>query len=414
MVGPASCNHPCRRHPQEFGQKRGRLPLVNPVAAPLRASIAKHHPRIVCVDDDETTLATLKVILAAEYDTYLASSGAHGLELLATLQPVDVVISDMRMPIMSGAQFLAQVASHYPMTVRILLTGASDMEDAVDAVNAGNLFRFLLKPCAKETLSAALSAAVAHNRLLLSERDLLQQTLVGSLRAISGLLGIADPVAFGRTDRLKHLAVSVAQRLALQDVWPVEYAALVCQIGNISLPASTAQKLYSGIATSVQERLQIGAAAKLAPGVTRQIPRLEPVTRILEDLATHIGDNKDMAVGAKILRLVLAYEAMERTSKSRTAALHQLKGRRAEFDGDVFGALLHVLGEAPPVTEQGKPIGVDQLRAGMVTSAELRTASGVLVIPAGVEISEGLVARLRNFPVGYLASKIEVKIPATG
>ena len=389
------------------------MPLVNPVAGPVRTSSAIHRPRIVCVDDDETTLATLKVILAAEYDTYLAASGAQGLELLSTLQPVDVVISDMRMPVMSGAQFLAQVATQYPMTVRILLTGANDMEDAVDAVNAGNLFRFLLKPCARETLSAALTAAVAHNRLLLSERDLLQQTLVGSLRAISGLLGIADPVAFGRTDRLKHLAVAIAQRLALQDVWPVEYAALVCQIGNISLPASTAQKLYSGIATSAQERLQIDAAAMLAPGVTRQIPRLEPVTRILEDLATtQSGDNKGVAVGAKILRLVLAYEAMERTSKGRTAALHQLKDRRAEFDGDAFGALLHVLGEAPLVTEQGKPVGVDQLRAGMVTSAEVRTASGVLVIPAGVEISEGLVARLRNFPVGYLASKIEVKMPA--
>ena len=391
------------------------MPLVNPVTDPIPPSTPGHRPRIVCVDDDETTLATLKVILAVEYDAYLATSGDEGLALLSTLQPVDVVISDMRMPMMSGAQFLAQVAAQYPMTVRILLTGANDMEDAVDAVNAGNLFRFLLKPCARETLRAALTAAVAHNRLLLSERDLLQRTLVGSIRAISGLLSIADPVAFGRTDRLKHLAMSVAKRLALHEVWPVEYAALVCQIGNISLPAVTAQRLYAGIATSVQERIQIEAAAKLAPGITRQIPRLEPVTRILEDLATtYRSDNKDLTVGAKILRLVLAYEAMERSSKGRPAALHELQIRRAEFDADAFGALLHVLGETPLAAELGKLVGIDQLRAGMVTSAEVRTASRVLVIPAGVEISEGLIARLRNFPVGYLASKIEVKMPGTG
>jgi CheY-like chemotaxis protein len=368
--------------------------------------------RVVCVDDEPTILAALQVMLAPDYDAHFAPSGAAGLELLAKLPPVDVVVSDMRMPAMSGAQFLAQVAAQYPTTVRILLTGANDMDAAVDAVNTGNLFRFLLKPSRKDTLGAALTAGVAHHRLLLSERDLLQRTLVGSIRALTGLLGIADPVAFGRVDRLKHLAVSVAQQLDIKDIWPIEYAALVCQIGNISLPASTSQKLYAGSATSVQERIQIDAAAKLAPGIVRQIPRLEPVTRILEDLAVgHGSEHKGVSAEARILRLVLGYEAMERTSKDLPSALAKLQVRRAEYDADAFNALLHVLGAAPAPVKDDRLLAVEQLRAGMVTAAELRSASGVLVIPAGVEISEGLVARLRNFPAGYLASRIAVKSP---
>lgn len=364
--------------------------------------------RIICVDDEPNVLASLKLMLR-EYDVHTATSAAQGLELLKAFDPVPVVISDMRMPQVSGAQFLKEVAVRYPMTARVLLTGASDMEAAVDAVNLGNLFRFLLKPCPPEHLRATLGAALEHHRILTSERDLLQRTLVGSMHALTEVLGIADPVAFGRIGRLKELACAVARKLNLEELWPIEYAALVCQLGNISLPEATAKKLYANLEMTAQERVQIDAALRLAPEIIKHIPRLDPVRRILEDLAAARQGNFDkLDPGARVLRLILAYEAMERSNKHQMTVLKLLHERANEFDVATFNALLQVLGAAPLHIDGAVSVRIDRLRPGMVTADELRALTGVLIVPRGVVLTESLIARLANFADGYLPTVVSV------
>jgi DNA-binding NtrC family response regulator len=122
-------------------------------------------PRVICVDDEPNVLASLQLLLSREYEVHTAESGEGGLELLTKIGFVPVVISDMRMPGMSGAEFLGQVAQRDSLSSRILLTGATDIEAAAQAINTGNLFRFLLKPCAPDQLRATLSAAIEQNRL---------------------------------------------------------------------------------------------------------------------------------------------------------------------------------------------------------------------------------------------------------
>jgi FixJ family two-component response regulator len=368
-------------------------------------------PTILCVDDEPSVLASLQLLLGREYSVHTAGGGGEGLELLAKLGTVPVVVSDMRMPGMSGAEFLTKVAERSPASAGILLTGVTDIEAAAQAINAGNLFRFLLKPCAADQLRATLSAGVEHHRLKNAEKDLLERTLIGSIRALTEVLAIADPVAFGRTSRLKELAVSVAARLAIWDSWAVEYAALVCQIGNISLPQETARKLYGGEALAVQERLQVEAASKLTPSVIKHIPRLDQVTKILEDLASdraHKGGN--LCDGAKILRAVLAYEALERTSRTRSIAINMFQSRRAEFDAASFNALLEVLGAPAQSEEDASEVEVGQLRPGMVINTDFKSVTGALLVPSGTEITASLLTKLLNFPRQQLPQKIRVRL----
>lgn len=113
--------------------------------------------RIVCVDDEPRILKGLRRRIGRDYDVSTAESGAEALALMKEEEPFQVVVSDMRMPGMTGAQFLAQVRTEYPDTVRILLTGQSDLNDAIAAVNEGNIFRFLSKPCPPEVLMPALA-----------------------------------------------------------------------------------------------------------------------------------------------------------------------------------------------------------------------------------------------------------------
>lgn len=101
---------------------------------------------LLCVDDEPNILTALRRLFRpAGYRLLLAESGAQGLALLEQ-EPVDLVISDMRMPEMSGAQFLAQVRERWPDTVRLLLTGYSDIQSIQDAINCGEIYRYITKP----------------------------------------------------------------------------------------------------------------------------------------------------------------------------------------------------------------------------------------------------------------------------
>jgi response regulator RpfG family c-di-GMP phosphodiesterase len=100
-------------------------------------------PTLLCVDDEPNILSSLRRLFRpAGYRVLLAESGAQGLEVLEK-EAVDLVISDMRMPEMNGAQFLAQVRARWPDTMRLLLTGYSDIQSIQDAINCGEIYRYI-------------------------------------------------------------------------------------------------------------------------------------------------------------------------------------------------------------------------------------------------------------------------------
>jgi DNA-binding NtrC family response regulator len=116
--------------------------------------------KILFVDDEAAVLAGYDRTLHREFEVDTAAGGELGLKAINSSGPYAVVISDMRMPGMSGAQFLAKARQSSPDMVRMLLTGYTDLSAAMEAVNEGNIFRFLTKPCAKEVLVAAINSGV--------------------------------------------------------------------------------------------------------------------------------------------------------------------------------------------------------------------------------------------------------------
>lgn len=131
--------------------------------------------KVLFIDDEQSVLDGYERLLRREFAVRIALGGRAGLEELEKYGPFAVVISDMRMPGMNGAEFLAQVRRKWPETVRMLLTGYSDINAAVDAVNKGNIYRFLTKPCEKSTLVKAIQAGFEQYRAQRDERDLVQK-----------------------------------------------------------------------------------------------------------------------------------------------------------------------------------------------------------------------------------------------
>jgi CheY-like chemotaxis protein/GGDEF domain-containing protein len=130
--------------------------------------------KILCVDDESSALEGYQRILHRQFDVTTAVSGEQGLGMVERRGPWAVVISDMRMPGMNGADFLAQVRQRAPDTVRMLLTGYADMKSAMDAVNRGHIFQFLTKPCERDVLVAAINSGVAQYRAQTADRELIR------------------------------------------------------------------------------------------------------------------------------------------------------------------------------------------------------------------------------------------------
>src|ERR1700723_241893 len=138
-------------------------------------------PQVLCVDDEPRVVEGLALHLRRDYQVLTANGAQKALQVLKENGAPAVIVSDMRMPGMDGATLLKHVKQLYPETTRILLTGEPGRDAAIAAVNEGQIFRFLTKPCPPDQLRLAIDAGVNHHRMLSAERILLQETLVGCI-----------------------------------------------------------------------------------------------------------------------------------------------------------------------------------------------------------------------------------------
>ncbi|RJR48418.1 MAG: response regulator [Desulfobacteraceae bacterium] len=130
--------------------------------------------KILVVDDELSFVALLKEALSREpYQVLGSSSALEALELLAS-RPVDVVISDEKMPGMTGSEFLALVRTRYPKTIRIILTGHASLEAAIRSINEGEIYRFFTKPCNIFDLAITIRQALQHLELKKENQRLLR------------------------------------------------------------------------------------------------------------------------------------------------------------------------------------------------------------------------------------------------
>ena len=169
--------------------------------------------KILLVDDELNVLLAYQRHIRNKFTVIMAESGDKGIAALKEQGPFAVVVSDYRMPGMDGIQFLSQSHKLAPDTVRIMLTGYANVDSAVNAVNEGNIFRFLTKPCTPEMFINALTAGVEQYKLVTAERELLEKTLKGSIKVLTDILSILSPVAHWQTSRLGRMAKKLAKRL---------------------------------------------------------------------------------------------------------------------------------------------------------------------------------------------------------
>ncbi len=366
-------------------------------------------PSVLCVDDEPRVVDGLAVHLRRDYQVLTANGGQSALQILKEKGAPAVIVSDMRMPGMDGAALLKHVKHLYPETTRILLTGEPGRDAAIAAINEGQIFRFLTKPCPPDQLRSAIHAGVIHHRLQRAERVLLQETLIGCIKALVDILAITNPVAFGRATRVKRLATDLATAIDNKGFWQLEAAAMLSQIGYISLPVELVEKLYYAKRLTPEERALADGAPFVAQKLLGHIPRLGPVMEILaasQDAKSNVPDPL-IKLGAGILRLVLEYDAHIAQGLPVSGAIAAIRAHAVRHDPTLVDGLESMIGPAAG-TGLISEVSVGRVTPGMVFMDDLRTSVGTLLVPKGFEVTETFLERMRNFGSAILQERVRV------
>ena len=369
-------------------------------------------PRVLCVDDEPRVLEGLTLHLRKDYEVHSACSGDDALKKLRELKRVNVIVSDMRMPGMDGATLLAQVMVLYPDITRILLTGEAGREAAVSAVNRGNIFRFLTKPCAPDQLRSAVEAGVIQHRVVIAEKEILQETVLGCIKALTDVLALTSPVAFGRANRVKRTAMDFSAATGLPEFWQLEAAAMLSQLGYVSLPTELVEKVYYGETLTTDEQVILGGVPKVAIRLLEHIPRLEPVLQILNALAwndeqiSRLGEGT-IGLATRILGMTLEYDLYITQGHPVEVAVQTLRGKAARYGAELIAQFANHLGAGASVNV-AREIPLRAVLPGMVIMQDLRTHMGTLLVPRGFEVTPMFLERIRNYGPELLAEKIKV------
>ena len=360
--------------------------------------------RVLCIDDDSNILEGFRRQLRKEFELVTAIGSEQGLRMVTEEGPFAVVVSDFHMPGMNGVELLAQVRTHAPDTVRILLTGNADLQAAIDAINQGQIFRFLTKPCKSEALVSAITAALAQHRLITAQRELLEETLSGSIEVLSAVLALVNPEAFGRTSRITRYVESIAAHLQVSEMWCIKTAAMLSQIGCVILPESVLKKVCRGEVLTDEESQLFKQHPFVAYDLVAKIPRMRQVAEIIKLQDKYYdgygveGDTKHtntIPMEARILKVALDFDALESAGKSKAEAFSEMTQRKGWYDPAVIDAMHAAF--AKEIKYDIRTVVVANLVESMVLAEDIQSSQHVLLASKGQHVTQSMMMRLHSF-----------------
>jgi len=422
-------------------------------SADSNPSTVEARPTLLLVDDEPSILSALRRLFRPQgYRILAAESGAAALDLVAN-DTVDLVISDMRMPGMDGAQFLEKLRHLQPHAVRILLTGYADISSTIAAINGGEIHRYIAKPWDDNDILLVVREALARRDLELRNRELteltqrqneelrglnstledrvrqrtaeieqindmlnvayaeLKSNFMLSMQIFAGLMELRHNGMSGHSRRVSEWAKRVCALLKLdertsQDIY---VAGLLHDIGKIGFPDELLGKpisLMSADETARYRKHPLNAEAALMPLV-----QLQPVAKIIRSQHERLDGNgfpdgleaDEIPFGARVLAPIIDYENLltgtlaERRFSVEDATASIRRGAGSRYDAKVVEALIEALKQPLDESRDDRRISAAELVAGMVLSRDLVSPQGTLLLAAGYCFDARVVRQVREY-----------------
>lgn len=326
------------------------------------SSIEASKPRVLFVDDEPAILESLRRSVRREFAADTAIDADHGLDCLRRGGPYCIVVSDMRMPGMDGAEFLATVRTISPESVRVMLTGCDEIEIAMRAVNDGRIFEFLSKPVPTADLLSCLRTCLAHYREAHEQKQVMASTIhaleqldIGTVTAFARAIDANSPWTAGHSERVTAWALAIAHAMALpaKDLQIVHRGSLLHDIGKIGTPPAILDK--PGI-LEVWEREIMQSHVKVGIRILEPIECFRDLLGVVAQHHEHFDGSgypaslvgEQISLHARIVAVADAYDALTsdrpyRKGVSEQEAIEILRKKSGtQFDPKVIEALIAV------------------------------------------------------------------------
>lgn len=409
---------------------------------------------ILFVDDEANILSSLKRLFRPfGYRIFTAEGGAQGLEIMER-ENVDLVVSDMRMPQMNGAQFLEQVNKRWPETIRILLTGYAEIEATIDAINKGHIYRYISKPWEDNDIVLSIQHALRQKQLELANQGLeeltrkqneelkdlnanleqkvkarteeLRQTMgflevaherlkkgfITSIRVFSNLIEMREGVMAGHSQRVAELSRAIALQMGMKEaeVQDVFLAALLHDVGKIGLPDYLLEKPFTTL--TGEERAEVMKHPIKGQTALMALEQLQGAAKLIRSHHEHFDGlgypdklhGLEIPLGARIIALANEYDAVQigtilnKRLKQADAVLFVQEGRGKRYDPAVVDAFMSVMGaNSSAQAIQEMAVRMDQAKPGMVLSRDLMSSHGELLLSKDYRLDEALIKQIKGF-----------------
>ncbi len=415
---------------------------------------------LLLVDDEENVLSSLRRLFRPDGYQLITASNAEGGLAAMEQSPIALVVADNGMPGTNGIQFLQQVRERWPDTIRVMLTGYADLSAAMEAINRGEVYRFVTKPWDPDELRLLVRQGIEQYRLVQENRrmqaliaeqnallkrwnETLQHTVeerteelrhknlelerlyqqlkgsfVNTIKIFTGLIEQRNPVIGGHARRVASLSKSLALQMGLSEEQAknVEIGGLVHDIGKIGLPDDVLLRDERFMAAG--ERAILRQHPILGQAALQIIDDLEPIGVLVRHHHEQWDGNgypdrlkgEAIPMGARIIAVADAYDHYR---KARSLAPSDFIESQLDvaYNGAFDPAVIHALKaiiEGSTTGSEEPEVGVEvrHLKEGMVLARDLRTATGILLIPKGETVKQSYLHKL----ILYERQKL---IPAT-
>ncbi|MCM8525116.1 MAG: response regulator [Lentisphaeraceae bacterium] len=337
---------------------------------------------VLFVDDDPNILKAIKRNLRGKFEICTSETIEDAIDKIKT-HTFPVVVSDMKMPVMNGADFLILVRETQPEAIRILLTGESGLEEAIKAINESDIFKFLKKPCPTEVLIENINSALRIYNAKHIEELLMEKSVKGFVLIISELMNIISPEIFKKSSDIRRIIKSPRTSFPIKDEWSVEVAALLMYLGSINYKIYSYEKIFN---TEAMSKILYKSASLIF-----KIPKFEEVHNILYDLACFYEDQaviNALDCDSKVLKLIIDYYHMVSHANFKEKFVRM-------YNKDILSAIPDMLGK----TKKSEiiEIGADKLEANMTAAENIITVSGSILINKGDTITDNDIVTLLLF-----------------
>lgn len=317
--------------------------------------------KILIVDDEEDNLALMYRTLRSKYVITKAHHAIEALDILKT-EHFDCILSDHKMPLMDGVEFLKRVNDLYPKTMRLLVTAYSDVKILIDAINYAKIYRYIKKPYSPDELLMIVDAALETYQLKIDNENLiidLKDLFSGTVKAIIEALDAKDSFTLGRSRRVAFFALKIVSKMSLcpADASKIELAGLLHDIGMIGVAEDILNKTQK---LSEEEYEKIKMHVFYSVKILEDIKQLKEITEIIKYHHEYYNGcgypfglkGNEIPLGSRIISIADAYDSMTSnrvyrkslTSEEAISVLEQGAGK--QFDPDLVQLFKAVLPEA--------------------------------------------------------------------